>query len=342
MRKHPGHGRRCVKEHARLPCAGLLGVHSGAGRCGPRGVRPIRCVRSAGCPGGGMTGCLKPARQDDGRGRSAGADAENSDGGLALLGLPFVRERAACMSVRGRWTVAAGRASPAAGGGGAVRPERSLPPPSGRWKPKKHLAVWEFTITFRIFVPAACEGADMLFTKKAHRLFSCKWKLDTFTDSEEQKLVLALFYGVGIFGILLSRSSNTSLADRKTVHVFCCVTVFRRMDGRFGPVAECERNSATDAGAGRDDPPPMAVPGIARRSDAGGGHAVRPAVRLCRFPSVSLCDEAEPSCSSGKGGSCGGGFAADDGSRAEPGAGVRIRENPKLRFFELRPNETIP
>lgn len=110
----------------------------------------------------------------------------------------------------------------------------------------------------------------MLFTKKAHRLFSCKWKLDTFTDSEEQKLVLALFYGVGIFGILLSRSSNTSLADRKTVHVFCCVTVFRRMDGRFGPVAECERNSATDAGAGRDDPPPMAVPGIARRSDAGG------------------------------------------------------------------------
>lgn len=181
----------------------------------------------------------------------------------------------------------------------------------------------------------------MLFTKKAHRLFSCKWKLDTFTDSEEQKLVLALFYGVGIFGILLSRSSNTSLADRKTVHVFCCVTVFRRMDGRFGPVAECERNSATDAGAGRDDPPPMAVPGIARRSDA-GGHAVRPAVRLYRFPSVSLYDEAEPSCSSGKGGSCGGGFAADDGSRAEPGAGVRIRENPKLRFFELRPNETIP
>lgn len=184
----------------------------------------------------------------------------------------------------------------------------------------------------------------MLFTKKAHRLFSCKWKLDTFTDSEEQKLVLALFYGVGIFGILLSRSSNTSLADRKTVHVFCCVTVFRRMDGRFGPVAECERNSATDAGAGRDDPPRWQCPGSRVGAMRGAMQCDRrfACVGFRRFPSVSLCDEAEPSCSSGKGGSCGGGFAADDGSRAEPGAGVRIRENPKLRFFELRPNETIP
>ena len=128
VRKHSEHGRRCVKEHARLPCAVLLGVHSGAGRCGPRGVRPIRCVRSAGCPGGGMTGCRKPARQDDGRGRSAGADAENSDGGLALLRLPFVRERAACCPWEGgRWTVAAGRASPAAAG--AARSDRSDPCP---------------------------------------------------------------------------------------------------------------------------------------------------------------------------------------------------------------------
>lgn len=67
----------------------------------------------------------------------------------------------------------------------------------------------------RIFAAAACQGTDMMFRQKAHRLFSCGWKLDTFTDGKEQRLVLALFHGVGISGILLSRSSNTSLADGK-------------------------------------------------------------------------------------------------------------------------------
>ena len=114
------------------------------------------------------------------------------------------------------------------------------------------------------------------------------------------------------------------------------------MDGRFGPVVECERNSATDAGAGRDDPPPMAVPGIARRSDAGGAMQCGRRFACAGFRRFRCATRRNRAALREKAEAAEAVLPRMAGAAPNPGPGCGNGENPKCAFSDFDRTERYP